>query len=309
MAFSKRSAEIDAAVSAGGHTSMRARGVAARDTRRAKRHTPVQDLMVRWQTELESLGYRRDGLRAAVDEGGLSQDRAGGGRFTAGELDLLVEQALASGGRLADMKVFTRADVVVALAPRVFGFDQSELLRAVAQVRAHRDAIPLVGVAHAREHAYAPACVIATEQAIAGLMECEAARMDSPAVLPAAAVNAMWAKEAELGHPLTVGQANAAAGIVTSGRGLDVVLGVAGSGKTTMLDAAGRRSRPPGARSSAPSPPARRPAPSARTRTWRRGRLRRCCGASTTSVSTWTIAPSSSSMKPRWSMTRRCCGC
>jgi conjugative relaxase-like TrwC/TraI family protein len=238
VAFSKRSAEIDAAVSAGGHTSMRARGVAARDTRRAKRHTPVEDLMARWQTELESLGYSRDGLQAAVDEAGLSQDRAGWGRLTAGELALLAEQALAADGRLADMKVFTRADVVVALAPRVFGFHQSELLRAVAQVMAHGDAIPLVGVAHAREQAYAPACVIATEQAIAGLMERAAGREDSPVVSPAAAVNAVWAKEAELGRPLTVGQTNAAVGIATSGRGLDVVLGVAGSGKTTMLDAA-----------------------------------------------------------------------
>ncbi len=238
VAFSKRAAEIDAAVSAKGHVSLRARGVAARETRRAKRHTPIQDLMAGWQIELESLGYSRDGLSAAVAEAGRSQNRDTWGRLSPGELEILADQALAADGRLAEMKVFTRADVVVAVAPKVFGFDQSELLRAVAHVTGHRDAIPLVGVAHAREQAYAPACVIATEQAIADLMERAAGREDSPAASPAAAVDAVWAKEAELGHPLTVGQTNAAVGITTSGRGLDIVLGVAGSGKTTMLDAA-----------------------------------------------------------------------
>ena len=52
VAFSKRAAEIDTAVAGQGHGSLRARGVAARDTRRAKRHIPVQDLMAGWQREL-----------------------------------------------------------------------------------------------------------------------------------------------------------------------------------------------------------------------------------------------------------------
>ena len=238
VAFSKRAAEIDAAVDGQGLGSLRARGVAARDTRRAKRHIPVPDLMAGWQRELASLGHSRDGLSAAVAEAGRTQDRGAWGTLTPGELELLARQTLAADGRLAEIKVFTRADVVVAVGPKVFGFDQSELLRAVGHVTGHRDAIPLVGVAHAREQAYAPACVIATEQAIADLMERQAGREDSPAVSPSAAVDAVWAKESELGHPLTVGQTDAAVGITTSGRGLDVVLGVAGSGKTTMLDAA-----------------------------------------------------------------------
>ena len=46
----------------------------------------------------------------------------------------------------------------------------------------------------------------------------------------------MAAKEATLGRPLTIGQRRAVAVICGSGRGLDVVVGVAGSGKTTALE-------------------------------------------------------------------------
>jgi len=40
-----------------------------------------------------------------------------------------------------------------------------------------------------------------------------------------------------LGHHLTVGQRSAVLGITTSGRGAELVVGVAGSGKTTALAA------------------------------------------------------------------------
>ena len=116
VAFSKRAAEIDAAVDGQGLGSLRTRGVAARDTRRAKRHIPVGDLMAGWQRELVSLGYSQEGLSAAVAEAGRTQDRGAWGRLTAGELELLAEQTLAVDGRLAEIKVFTRADVVVAVA-------------------------------------------------------------------------------------------------------------------------------------------------------------------------------------------------
>ena len=43
--------------------------------------------------------------------------------------------------------------------------------------------------------------------------------------------------EASLGHPLTPGQRVAVQEILTSGRGVDLVVGVAGSGKTTALAA------------------------------------------------------------------------
>ena len=47
----------------------------------------------------------------------------------------------------------------------------------------------------------------------------------------------MASTEARLGRPLTAGQAGAVRGLTTSGRGAEVVLGVAGAGKTTALAA------------------------------------------------------------------------
>jgi hypothetical protein len=64
----ERSAQIDEAVVAAGYDSPWARGIAARNTRDAKRHTPVADLMVRWRGELEGVGYPVAELSASVEE-------------------------------------------------------------------------------------------------------------------------------------------------------------------------------------------------------------------------------------------------
>ncbi len=65
--FSKRTAEIDDAVAEAGFDSYRARGVAARTTRAAKRHTPVDDLMVRWRAELDGIGLHPVDLIRSVE--------------------------------------------------------------------------------------------------------------------------------------------------------------------------------------------------------------------------------------------------
>jgi ATP-dependent exoDNAse (exonuclease V) alpha subunit len=79
---------------------------------------------------------------------------------------------------------------------------------------------------------------MATEQAIEDLAQ-RLTERDGSAVVPAAAVeDAIAAKERGLGAALTAGQRRAARQITTSGRGLDLVVGVAGSGKTAALDVA-----------------------------------------------------------------------
>lgn len=54
---------------------------------------------------------------------------------------------------------------------------------------------------------------------------------------PAVVQDAVEEKEAALGRPLTHGQRRAIEAVATSGRALDLVVDVAGSGKTTTLDA------------------------------------------------------------------------
>ena len=78
---------------------------------------------------------------------------------------------------------------------------------------------------------------IAREQAVARAVEAQAHRHDAPSVPAEAAEAAIARAEASLEHALTVGQRRAVEGVLTSGRGVELVVGVAGSGKTTALAA------------------------------------------------------------------------
>lgn len=236
--FSKRSAEITAAVESAGFATYQARQTAARDTRKAKRHTPPGDLMDGWLEQLGAAGYTPETLLDMVTAAAQECPQIPA-RLSPRELAALVADTLGPDGRLAEIKVFTRSDVIIAVAPRLFGRHPTELARAVEAVCAHPDAIPLVGVAAARERAYAPACVLAAESAIAAKVSLQARRDNAPTVADTVVAAAMAAKEESLGgRTLTAGQRQMIEAVCSSGRGAELVLGVAGAGKTTALDAA-----------------------------------------------------------------------
>jgi hypothetical protein len=148
-----------------------------------------------------------------------------------------VAETLALDGPLAARKVFSRRDVIVAVAPKLFGQESSELARTVDKVLADPEAIPLMATPLARERAYAAATVIAPEQAIAAAVDIEVTRTDAPAVDEIAARRAIAHRETELATHLTVGQRAAVLAVTTSGRGTELIVGLAGSGKTTALAA------------------------------------------------------------------------
>ena len=178
--FSKRAAEVTAAVEHQGYDTYQARQVAARGTRRAKRHTPPGDLMAGWLTELAAAGYSPEGLLLSLEQASAGRRQVRPAVLNERQLTALAGYLLGPSGRLADQKVFTRADVAVAAGPLLFGFGPRELLRVVQAVCAHPDAVPLVGVKAAREQAYAPACAIANEAAIALKAALQAERQDAP---------------------------------------------------------------------------------------------------------------------------------
>jgi len=64
--FTKRAAEITAAVESKGYDTYQARQTAARDTRKTKRHTPPARLMPAWLDELAAGGYRPEDLLTGV---------------------------------------------------------------------------------------------------------------------------------------------------------------------------------------------------------------------------------------------------
>ena len=225
---SKRGAQIDAAVGPDG--SYAARSVAARATRDRKADHPLQDLMFRWQTELTALGHPPAALEAAVDTAGAA--------YWPPTVDLatLAAQLLGPGGRLASEKTFTRGDVIVAVAPHLHGLPMAFLDQAVEAVLAHTDAVRLPAVRGAREPVWAAGCVLADEERIAEIADALAGRAGAE-VHWTTACDAIEALQARLGHPLTDTQRRVAMGLLTAGHSLDVVVGIAGSGKTTTLSA------------------------------------------------------------------------
>ncbi|HWI03829.1 MAG TPA: MobF family relaxase, partial [Acidimicrobiales bacterium] len=231
---SKRAAEIAAEAERRGYDSYRAKGIIARDNRAQKRRTPVGELMPRWQAELESVGWPVERLQRCVAEARTPRRRS---VLTTAQEREVIAQALSPDGSLAARKVFSRRDVVVAVAPALFGLDPTELPRVVGRTLADPETVPLLRTPFARGRAYATATTIATESSIAAAVDIEVQRSDAPTVDEFARYQALARREQELGKPLTAGQRAAVMGITSSGRGMELVVGVAGSGKTTALAA------------------------------------------------------------------------
>ena len=236
-AHSKRAAEIGAEMDRTGHSSYRARGIAARATRAPKRHQPVGDLLPRWVAELDEVGWSVEALAQAIDREALAR-RPPTPTVGAHEVGDLVAQALHPDGPLAARKVFSRRDVLVALAPALYGRKPAELARVVDHTLADPEAVALLGVAGATERAYATATTIAREEAIARCVEAQITRCNAAATSMQQARAATARAAARIGRPLTAGQQAAVEALCTSGRGVELVVGVAGSGKTTALAAA-----------------------------------------------------------------------
>ena len=236
-AHSKRAAEIEAEMERTGYSSYRARGIAARATRAAKRHQPVGDLLPRWVAEMGEVGWSVHALAQAVDRE-AAERRPPAPTLHAEEVRAVVNDVLHPDGALAARKVFTRRDVLVAVAPSLYGRHPAELARVVDRTLADPEAVPLLGVAGASERAYATAGTIAREQAIARCVEAQVSRCNAAATSPDVARAAAASAAARIGRPLTPGQQEAVEAVCTSGRGVELVVGIAGSGKTTALAAA-----------------------------------------------------------------------
>jgi conjugative relaxase-like TrwC/TraI family protein len=231
---SKRSQQIDDAISGPDGGSYRARAIAARTTRTAKRHEPVENLVTRWHDELLEIGLHPNKIQERVTAGrdcriirNLDDD----------VLDRLAGQLLERDGRLAAEKVFTRRDVIVAAAPHLFGHDVSALDRLVDKVLDHPNAIELESSARTGEAVFAPRCVIDTEREIAARALDRHRLGTAPALTVKALDYALARTEFEIEHDLTESQRRTVVGVCSSGRSLDVVIGVAGAGKTTALRA------------------------------------------------------------------------
>src|SRR5918995_2813743 len=195
--------------------------------------------MPRWIGELEAHGWGVERLTASLDRA-RQQCRGLATPLTDAGIDRLADDLLDPEGEfLARWKVFGRVRLVAEIAPRIYGHHPGELDRVVDRILASELVVPLIGIAGACEQPYAAAAVLATEHTIADTLERLTTRR-GPVAAPALIDHVTSAKQTELGHPLSAGQRRAVARVCGSGRAVDVIVGVAGSGKTTALDVASR---------------------------------------------------------------------
>ena len=220
--------EIQEEVDRRGETSYRARKVAARgDPARRNGMSRWSDLMVRWRAELEGLGWSVE-RSGPVDRGGAA------GRFVLAGVDARrgVRRRVGQDGALARQKIVARKEVVVEVAPHLFGQEREMLDRLVDRVIADPEMVPRIRVPGAREQVWSLASVLARETAIVA----QRRSGDGPLGRPVVSVGpSLAAAEARMGYRLDAAQRAAAEAICTSGRGAELVIGVAGSGKSTML--------------------------------------------------------------------------
>jgi hypothetical protein len=165
--FSKRADEIAEHLAATGQHTYRARGIAARQTRRVKRHTGADELLPAWRSEMEAADWPIERLTAH-----LTATRTTAAQLpfplSGDQIDRLVAEVLDADGRLlARHKVFTRAHLIAELAPRLYGRNPAELDRVLDHITTSREVVPLIGVTGAREQSYTTVEVLAAEQTIA----------------------------------------------------------------------------------------------------------------------------------------------
>jgi conjugative relaxase-like TrwC/TraI family protein len=230
---SKRSAEIDAECERRGDHSSRARAVAARASRQPKEEVVEGELVARWRDELAAIGSPVERLTTAIDS--AAREVGPPPKLTLKSVRRMLGEVLAADAELARRKVFARRHVLVELAPHLFGQDPRALDLLVGRALQDPEVIPLVGVPGAREQPHALASVLATEAAIAKGIARQLERTDAP-VAPAGAVGqAVTSPENSIGTALSDEQRQAAESICGSGRGAELIVGVAGAGKTTLL--------------------------------------------------------------------------
>src|SRR5581483_10317620 len=153
-----------------GFHSYRARGIAARNSREAKKDETPEALIGRWLDELDAVGWPTRKLNHRLNLVNERHHRPLR-TLTDREREQLVYATVGPNGPLAKRKAFTRADVIRVVAPALYGCPAGELDRVVAGIVQHRECVPLVGQPGARGRAWAAASVLATEQAIEAVAE------------------------------------------------------------------------------------------------------------------------------------------
>ena len=244
-AFSRRRQAIEAAMGERGETSPRAAQVAALATRPVKnRGVSEAELRLQWRTRADELGIGRDWSTAMLDRQ----------QWARPDIDRLYRELVGDEALTRSASAFTRRDVIRAVAERlpagapagdlvqiadaIITQDPDEILelgatrgRLTAMTSIRRDDGHIVP-ADPEEWLFTTRGLLIVEQTAAD----HAIRRggEGTAIVDSATVTAALSRRATM----TDEQATMVRRLTTSGAGVEVVVGKAGTGKTFALDAA-----------------------------------------------------------------------
>ena len=242
--FSRRRAEIEIRMEQRGERSAKAAQVATLDTRRAKDHkVRPEGLQPEWERRAERVGLARKDLRNVLGRTQETQRRLSPG--VAGEL-------FGPDGLTRDASSFTVREVIQALCERRSGVSTAQiekeaerLLDSELVVRlpaARSDFLLTSSSLRLANGQVVPAVNDATRYSTKELIRLEEHLIrravdrqgDSVATVDSKVLKEILARR----NSLTPEQLGMVEGLTLSGRGVDVVVGKAGTGKTFALDAA-----------------------------------------------------------------------
>ncbi|MFI9206480.1 MobF family relaxase [Streptomyces sp. NPDC053048] len=245
--YSRRAAQVEAV--AGADASREEKQRVSAETRHAKHDTGTVDLRANWRQQAQGLGIDVDAMIAAAAPGppgppgpdsGLTVS-PGGGPQVPPPAQIAAEVFSPTRGLTTHEKTFTHAQLLAAVAnacPHGLGDGELEgLADEVLKVQGYARTLPHRGSALMSNTArYTTHDILAAEQVIVD--QARARYADGSARLTGdQAAAALSVFQVAAGFELSAEQRRVVERLLTAGHGVDAVIGVAGSGKTTLMEA------------------------------------------------------------------------
>ncbi|MGW7460990.1 MobF family relaxase [Streptomyces sp. NPDC054797] len=246
-AFSRRAALVNATV--GEDASREDKMRVSAKTRHAKHEADANGMRASWRERAEALGIDVDAMVAAAapgppgPDGGASVDGPGGPRIPPPS-DIAAVVFDPDSGVTATKKAFTRAELMAAVVNALpYGFgsaDLTELQHLVDDVlRVEGYAVPLPHLGStvmSSTNRYTTRDVLAAEDV--AVTQARARFGDTTVRLTTEQADAAMSVFAvAAGFELSEQQREVVTRLLTAGNGIDAVIGVAGAGKSTLMDA------------------------------------------------------------------------
>ncbi|MGA5498731.1 MobF family relaxase [Streptomyces cinereoruber] len=244
-AYSRRAKKVEEIAGEGASREEMARASAA--TRRAKHATGSASMRASWRERAETMGVDVEEMLAAAapgppGPGGAGIDPAGGGPRIPPPADLARVVFHPETGLTATRKDFDRAQLLAAVVnalPYGIGADPRALDRLaddVLRVEGYAVALPHMGPTFmSSTDRYTTRDILQAEDA--AITQARTRYGDASAVLTATQAQAARnVFEVAAGFTLSQEQVRVVDRLLTAGHGIDAVVGVAGAGKSTLMD-------------------------------------------------------------------------